>query len=149
MQWRSAVTLGAAVVLAASAGACASSQSATPVTTDPDIITQEQIARSKASNAYDLIATIRPQMFTAHGAPTTRGQQPSTLGRQAAPVVVYIDNVKVGPVTQLKSLATIDLREIRYLSPRVATDRWGEHHAGGVIYVTTAQAPGPDTAVYR
>ena len=149
MQWRSVLALGAAVMLAASAGACASSRSATPVTTDPDIITLEQIVRSKASNAYDLIATIRPQMFTAHGAPTTRGQQPSTPGRQAAPVVVYIDNVKVGPVAQLKSLATLDLREIRYLSPRVATDRWGENHAGGVIYVTTAQASGPDTLVDR
>jgi hypothetical protein len=112
---------------------------------DPDVITVDQIARSKATNAYDLIASIRPQMFTAHGAPTTRGQQPSTPGRQALPVVVYIDNVKVGPITELKALGTIDVREIRYLSPRVATDRWGENHAGGAIYVTTAQGLGFDT----
>jgi hypothetical protein len=113
---------------------------------DPDVITIDQIVRSKATNAYDLIATIRPQMFTAHGAPTTRGQQPSTQGRQALPVVVYIDNVKVGPVSELKSLGTVDVREIRYLSPRVATDRWGLNHAGGVIHVTTIQGLGPDTA---
>jgi hypothetical protein len=149
MQWRSAMALGAAVVLAASSGACASSRSATPVTTDPDIITLEQIVRSKASNAYDLIATIRPQMFTAHGAVTTRGEQPSTQGRQALPVLVYIDNVKAGPVTELKSLGTLDVREIRYLSPRVATDRWGLNHAGGVIYVTTLQGVGPDTIEAR
>ena len=145
MLWRTALSLGVAVSLAAG---CASSRGTTPAT-DPDVITTDQIARSKATNAYDLIATIRPQMFTAHGAATTRGQQPSTAGRQALPVVVYIDNVKVGFVAELKTLGTLDLREIRYLSPRVATDRWGENHAGGVIHVTTNQAAGPDTIEAR
>ena len=147
MQWRGVLTLGAAVALATG---CASSRSATvPSIIDPDIITADQIVRSKATNAYDLIATIRPQMFTAHGAPTTRGQQPATLGRQSMPVVVYIDNVKVGPIAELKGIGTLDLREIRYLSPRLATDRWGENHAGGVIHITTAQAAGPDTSDSR
>ena len=145
MRWRTVGALGMAMTFALG---CAASRSATPVA-DPDVITVEQIARSKATNAYDVIATIRPQMFTAHGAPTTRGQQPPTQGRQAMPVVVYIDNVKVGPVAELKALATLDLREIRYLSPRVATDRWGENHAGGVIYVTTSQGVGPDTSDAR
>ena len=145
MLWRTALSLVIAVSLASG---CASPRATTPAV-DPDIITQDQIARSKATNAYDLIATIRPQMFTAHGAATTRGQQPSTDGRQALPVVVYIDNVKVGPVAELKALGTLDVREIRYLSPRVATDRWGENHAGGVIYVTTVQGVGPDTIQAR
>jgi len=145
MLWRTALWVGVAVSLVSG---CASSRATTPAT-DPDIITQDEIARSKATNAYDLIATLRPQMFTAHGAATTRGQQPSTQGRQALPVVVYIDNVKVGPVTELKALGTVDVREIRYLSPRVATDRWGENHAGGVIFVTTSTAVGPDTIEAR
>ena len=142
MQWRNVLTLGVAAALATG---CASRGASVPPAADPDIITVDQIVRSKATNAYDLIASLRPQMFTAHGAPTTRGQQPVTPGRQAMPVVVYIDNVRVGPIAELKSLATLDIREIRYLSPRVATDRWGENHAGGVIAVTTAQATGPDT----
>ena len=141
MRWRNVLALGVAVSLVIG---CAASQTATPAT-DPDLITMDQIARSKATNAYDVIATIRPQMFTAHGAPTTRGQQPPTPGRQALPVVVYIDNVKVGPIDELKALGKLDVREIRYLSPRAATDRWGENHAGGVIYVTTLQAGVPDT----
>ena len=145
MQWRTVLAVSLAASLAAG---CASSGGSTSVA-DPDIITTDQIARSKATNAYDLIATIRPQMFTAHGAATTRGQQPTTAGRQALPVVVYIDNVKVGFVPELKALGTLDVREIRYLSPRVATDRWGENHAGGVIYVTTNQAVGPDTIEAR
>ena len=145
MRWRSVLALGVAMTLAGGCAASGSSSAGVAGTSDPDIITLDQIVRSKATNAYDLIASIRPQMFTAHGAPTTRGQQPSTPGRQAMPVVVYIDNVKVGPVAELKALATLDVREVRYLSPRVATDRWGENHAGGVIYVTTAQAAGPDT----
>ena len=141
MRWVKVVTLGAAAVLGA---ACATTRSSTPIT-DPDVITEAQIAHSKATNAYDVIATIAPKMFTAHGAPTTRGDQPPTPGRQALPVIVYIDNVKVGPITELKTLGKVDLKEIRYLSPRVATDRWGEGHAGGVIAVTTAQGLGPDT----
>src|SRR5688500_17754773 len=124
MHWRTLVALGFGVSVAMG---CASSRPSAG-TPDPDVITTDQIARSKATNAYDLIAMIRPQMFIAHGAPTTRGQQPSTPGRQALPVVVYIDNVKVGPIAELKTLGTVDLQEIRYLSPRVATDRWGLNH---------------------
>jgi hypothetical protein len=141
MQWRSALTLGVAALLATG---CAATRSSTPIT-DPDVITEDQIARSKATNAYDVIATISPKMFTAHGAATTRGDQPPTPGRQALPVVVYVDNVKVGPVEELKTLGKVDLKEIRYLSPRVATDRWGQGHPGGAIYVTTMQGAGPDT----
>ena len=142
---RTALTLG--VVVAFGAG-CASRRSVAAA--DPDVITIDQIVKSKATNTYDLIATIRPQMFTAHGAATTRGDQPAALlGRHSPPVVVYIDNVKVGFVTELKALGTLDLREIRYLRPRVATDRWGENHAGGVIFVTTNQGVGPDTIEAR
>jgi len=141
MRWRTVLTLGAAVFLGS---ACATTRSNTPAT-DPDLITEDQIVRSKATNAYDLIATISPKMFTAHGAATTRGDQPPTPGRQALPVLVYIDNVKVGPVDELKTLGKVDVKEIRYLSPRAATDRWGEGHAGGVIVVTTVQGVGPDT----
>jgi hypothetical protein len=111
---------------------------------DPDVITFDQIARARVTNAYDVIATLRPRMFTAHGAPTTRVQQRGTAGRQP-PVAVYVDNVKVASVEELKGMLKGDVREIRYLSPRVATDRWGPNHAGGVIYVTTLQAAGPDT----
>jgi hypothetical protein len=141
MRWAKVVTLGTVAVVGS---ACATTRSNTPIT-DPDVITEAQISHSKATNAYDVIATIAPKMFTAHGAPTTRGDQPPTSGRQALPVIVYIDNVKVGPITELKTLGKVDLKEIRYLSPRVATDRWGEGHAGGVIAVTTAQGLGPDT----
>ena len=141
MRLGNVVTLGTMVVLAS---ACATTRSNTPIT-DPDLITEDQIVRSKATNAYDVIATISPKMFTAHGAATTRGDQPPTVGRQALPVIVYIDNVKVGPVDELKTLGKVDLKEIRYLSPRAATDRWGEGHPGGVIAVTTIQGVGPDT----
>ena len=145
MQWRFGVALGIALI--AGTG-CGRSQTPAPVT-DPDVITVDQIVKSKATNAYDVIATLRPQMFTAHGAPTTRGQQPSTAGRQALPVAVYVDNVKIGAVAELKGLPKMDVREIRYLSPRVATDRWGQNHAGGVIAVTTYQRVGPDTLDIR
>jgi hypothetical protein len=144
MLWRLRVTLGMVVTVAAGCGR----QSPVPAT-DPEVITIDQIAKSKATNAYDVIATLRPQMFTAHGAPTTRGQQPSNAGRQGAPVVVYIDNVKAGAIGELKTLSKLDVREIRYLSPRAATDRWGINHAGGVIYVTTTLAVGPDTVESR
>jgi hypothetical protein len=137
MRCRIALALGIGVSLAAG---CAASRSETP-RTDPDVITFDQIARSRVTNAYDVIATLRPRMFTAHGAPTTR----QATGRRGAPVVVYVDKVRFASVEELKGLLTGDVREIRYLSPRVATDRWGPNHAGGVIYVTTLQAVGPDT----
>ena len=138
MRCRIVLALGIGVSCAAG---CATSRSERP-RTDPDVITFDQIARSRVTNAYDVIATLRPRMFTAHGAPTTRVP---TVGRRGAPVVVYVDNVRVASVEELKGMLKGDVREIRYLSPRVATDRWGPNHAGGVIYVTTLQAAGPDT----
>ena len=144
MQWRLRVALGIGLMVAVGCGR----RGPVPVV-DPDVITVDQIVKSKATNAYDVIATLRPQMFTAHGAPTTRGQQPASAGRHGLPVVVYIDNVKAGAVAELKTLSKLDVREIRYLSPRVATDRWGLNHAGGVIYVTTTQGVGPDTVDTR
>ena len=141
---RTGIALGVALTIAVGCRR----QSPVPAT-DPEVITLDQIVKSKATNAYDVIAALRPQMFTAHGAPTTRGDQPSNMGRQGVPVVVYIDNVKAGPITELKTLSKLDVREIRYLSPRVATDRWGLNHAGGVIYVTTLQGVGPDTMEIR
>ena len=66
MRWRSILTLGIVVSFAAG---CAATHSAIPVT-DPDVITTDQIAKSKATNAYDVIATISPKMFIAHGAAT-------------------------------------------------------------------------------
>ena len=145
MWWRRMMALGMAAMIST---ACAANRSSVP-STDPDLITEDQIVRSKATNAYDLIATISPKMFVAHGAATTRGDQPPTPGRQALPVVVYVDNVKVGPIDELKTLGKVDVKEIRYLSPRVATDRWGQGHPGGVIYVTTVQGVGPDTTTVR
>jgi len=137
MRCRTVLALGIGVSLAAG---CATSRSETP-RTDPDVITFDQIARSRVTNAYDVIATLRPRLFTAHGSPTTR----QTTGRRGSPVAVYVDNVKVASVEELKGLLKGDVREIRYLSPRVATDRWGPNHTGGAIYVTTLQAAGPDT----
>src|SRR5262245_64157562 len=125
MRWGSVVTLGMAVMLGLG---CATTRSNTPIS-DPDVITEDQIARSKATNAYDLIATISPKMFTAHGAATTRGDQPPTPGRQALPVVVYVDNVKVGLVGELKTLGKVDVKAISYLRPGGATARTGEGDA--------------------
>ena len=144
MQWRFGLALG----IAAAIGMGCGRRDPVPLS-DPDVITVDQIVKSKATNAYDVIATLRPQMFKAHGAPTTRGQQAANAGRQGVPVVVYIDNVKAGAVAELKTLSKLDVQEIRYLSPRVATDRWGLNHAGGVIYVTTTQRVGPDTIAIR
>jgi hypothetical protein len=136
MRWRTVVALGSIASLAAG---CATARTETPGL-DPDVITFDQIARSRVTNTYDVIATLRPRLFTAHGAATSRAQQRPTAGRQG--VVVYVDNVKAASVEELKGLLKGDVREIRYLSPRVATDRWGPNHTGGVIYVTTLQGVG-------
>jgi hypothetical protein len=137
-------TILAAAALAGAAG-CASSGaaggSAEPQTTavsspvprqrrDPNVITQAELASYSTLTARQVIEQLRPQFLRVRGT--------TTLGNaEAGDVIwVYLDGTRMGTVEVLNNIGAHEVREIRYLNPSEATNRYGTGHVQGAILVT-------------
>jgi hypothetical protein len=124
------LTLAVALLIALAAG-CATAGTGSGA--DRDVITAEMIAASSASDVHQLIRTTRPAWLRARGAVTMRT---SDEGIEDVPIVVYLDNNRLGTVEDLSALSTQGITEIRRLSPRDATQRFGTGHSRGAIVVS-------------
>ena len=93
------------------------------------VITLDEIQRTPASNAHQLVHTLRPTWLTA------RGQYSARHGRVLP--VVYLDNVRLGELSALGTIPVETVQEIRFITGTEATTRWGTGVAGGVIHVIT------------
>jgi hypothetical protein len=109
--------------------ACASATSGNSGADRGDALSREQIGATRAPNAYDAVARLRPRWLMARSA--------STLQADGNPVLVYVDGHRMGQVQELRSLPIENISEIRYVDARDATTRYGTGHANGVIEVTT------------
>jgi len=102
-----------------------------------NVITSEEIARTSASNAYELIQHLRPNYLrtrgAVHGAPSSDG----TNHLEAVDLVVYLNESRFGGSDQLRQITLSDIREIRYYSASEATTKWGTGHSAGAIQVLT------------
>ena len=113
--------------------ACASpnSRGRTPMG-DTNIIDREEIEESRsASNAYDLILSLRPLWFQTRGL---------TNLRQAAgeeDIVVYMDNARLGARQTLRRVPLGSIQYLQFFSAPQATQRWGGGHLHGAILVST------------
>ncbi|HVA58199.1 MAG: hypothetical protein WBQ26_13645 [Gemmatimonadaceae bacterium] len=124
------------VALAASVGGCA--PSGTPSSSAPtpshrfDLITADELAGRSFANAYDAIQQLRPSMLAQRG-----GAASSSLRSGPPALQVYVDNTSIGGVSGLRDLPAGGIKEIRYLSPTDATQRFGTGNAGGAIVIST------------
>jgi hypothetical protein len=136
-------TLILAATLAGSAGCASSSstqQAGEPQTSavpapvrprrDPNVITAEEIASRPTLTARQVIEQLRPQFLRVRGT--------TTLGNAATTDViwVYVDGNRMGTVEVLGNIGVHEIREIRYLSPSEATNRYGTGHVQGAIIIT-------------
>ena len=99
---------------------------------DPNLITQDEIERVTAANAYDAVQMLRPSFLRARGVPSTVNGAPDLA-------IVYLDGMKMGDVGQLQRIPTIGIVSIRYISAIDANQRYGRGHEGGAILVDTRQ----------
>ncbi len=137
-------TLLACAAIAGAVG-CASSgttsQSGDPQTTasassaprqrkDPNVITEAELSTRSTLTARQAIEQLRPQFLRVRGT--------TTLGNaQTADVIwVYFDGTRMGTVEVLNTIGVHEIREIRYLNPSEATNRYGTGHVQGAILVT-------------
>jgi len=96
--------------------------------TSRSLITNEEIARSRATTAYGAVEQMRPLWLRSHG--QTSLNMPSS---QYA--TVYINKQRYGDITTLRSIPVDQVLEIRYYTPAESVTRFGADNVSGVIEV--------------
>jgi len=113
-----------ATVLLVGCSATGGSVRGAPVNT----ITNEQIQRVDAMDTYEVVRQLRSSWLRPRG-------RISIADPTAGSPVVYVDQIRYGPVGSLRQLSRDVVDRIEYIDPRDATTRFGTNHAGGVIMV--------------
>jgi hypothetical protein len=98
---------------------------------DPQLITEEEVAASLATTAYEVIHNLRPNFLSYRGETsfdkTTSRPYPN----------VYVDDQPFGPASILYSIPASDVSSIRLYRSWEATTKYGTGNAGGVIAIST------------
>ena len=123
-RWVTALTLVVAI-------ACSHPQLGPGENFDPQVITEDEIVASHATNAFDAIHKLRANFLTS------RGQ--TSMNRTAANTypTVYIDDQEFGPISTLSSIPAAQISMIRLYRVSEANAKYGTHSLTGVIAITT------------
>lgn len=114
----------------------------------PDVLLPDEIASNRAPNAYDLLRNLRPAWFNVRGTSsfreTTRGEvEPgattiTNVEQGITQIAVYLDNVRIGGVDELRTLPIDGFIWARFLTASQATARWGSGNVHGAIQLLTS-----------
>jgi hypothetical protein len=129
------VTCRATILIAALplAWACASSGGQPGRTTsrvDQYVITAEELATANASNLYDAIRQLRPQWLQSAGPTTFRADAEYQI-------LVYMDRIRFGEPTMLRSVPVALPQSVRWLSASEAQAEFGVGNLQGAIQIVT------------
>ena len=101
-----------------------------PQSAQRDLITEEEIAASNATNAYDAVQKLRGNFLSDRGKTTILGRSPSKP-------TVFVDGIQFGEIQSLRTISTSVIQSIRLYRAYEAEQRYGNGVMGGVIEVTT------------
>jgi len=127
---------GVYVFAMVAAVACASSKNqraSGPASSDRNVITEEEIRTIPASNLYELVQKVRPNMLRSRGQSSLGGSTVSDYP------VVFVDGRSYGDVGSLRSLIPSQVSMVRYYDASDAAGKFGTINGSGVIDVTTRQ----------
>jgi hypothetical protein len=147
---RTAIGLALAVVLPYSLAACATGRHRAPTAADVaaeptsnpgarprrahDVITAEQLASAGEGSALEALRRLRPELF--RGAAAVHA-----AGARGAPLVLYVDGIRQGPMALLADIRAAVVAEVRYYRPGEALSWFGPGHEGGVVAVRIRKGP--------
>jgi len=97
------------------------------------LITEDEIVASRASNAYEVIHKLRANFLT------NRGQTAFNRGQSNPYPTVYIDDQEFGPISTLSSIPAAQISMIRLYRVSEANAKYGSHNLSGVIAIFTRQ----------
>ena len=95
-----------------------------------DLISQEELATQPSLSAYEIIRILRPAWLTSRG-PMTGGAATNSYPQ------VMMDGMHFGDINTLRDLRMENVLEIRFISARDATTRFGTGYMAGIIDVIT------------
>lgn len=98
-----------------------------------NVITEAEIGASAYQNALEVVQNLRPQMLIPRGV----GSDATGLSAASIPIIIYMDDVRLGEPSSLTNIPASRVKEIRFMNARDATTRYGTGHSSGVILVTT------------
>lgn len=111
-------------------------------------ITSDEIARAGLSGSvYDVVYSLRRTWLNLRGLNSgsegvhsvlTTADTLAAVGGEPQ-LVIYLDNVKLGTVSELMRLSTAGVTSIHYYTPAEANYLWGTGHTHGAIQVVTLE----------
>ncbi|HYK09723.1 MAG TPA: TonB-dependent receptor plug domain-containing protein [Gemmatimonadales bacterium] len=107
---------------------------------DKKVITEEMIAHTGASTAWDVLRREEPQMTfreNSNGQPTRMEQRGQTSMVLSDAPLVYVDGARLADYRTLKDIPASTLKRIEILNSIEATTRYGTDAEGGAILIFT------------
>jgi hypothetical protein len=95
------------------------------------VITEDEIIASRASNAFEVIHKLRANFLT------NRGETSLNRGQSNPYPTVYLDDQEFGPISSLTSIPAAQITMIRLYRVSEANAKYGSHNLSGVISITT------------
>lgn len=108
---------------------CASSAGPEGSSSDPYLITAEELQDWRGRHLGEAIQSLRPRWLRSRGNTSIR------LGEEIPRVV--LDGAIVGEAEELERISVESVEEVRFLDARDATTRYGTGFGGGAIVVVT------------
>jgi outer membrane cobalamin receptor len=113
--------------------ACASPRIVPGHVGDSQLITEEEVERSQAPTAYEVIQKLRANFLSY------RGETSLDRNKSQPYPTVYVDGQEYGPLSSLRNIPASQVATIRLYRSWEATTKFGTGNMGGVIAITTRQ----------
>lgn len=97
---------------------------------DPRVITREEIEDSRGATAYDVVQRLRARYLVS------RGPNSVNLDPQAT-AFVFLNEQPYGPLGALRNISANDLESIRFYTGPEAVQKFGAQYGGGVIQLVS------------
>ena len=94
-----------------------------------DVITLDEITRGHWRNAYDMIRALRGHWLNDRAHETILGEPTE--------IQVHLDDMRLGGVASLRTVAIHDITSARFHRPIEASARWGLGYGKGAIELST------------
>lgn len=125
------VLVAVAAVFAAS---CATTgEAGSSSSSNRDVVERAELDELGATlqTAYDAVERLRPRWLRERSNPTA-----GIGANRVDPVVVYVNNIRRGGVSQLRQIQIRSVLRMNYVRPSDATTRYGLNHGSGAILIT-------------
>ncbi len=124
MTYKSSVSIIALALVVAS---CSSARTGSAASRNSNVVTTEELAEVNYLSGLEAVRRLRPNWLRLRGQATFR--------QGVAGIRLYVDGSRYDDISELGRIRTTDIHEMRFLTGREATVRYGIDHGDGAILV--------------